>query len=283
MGKIAGQVYQVYVDKDRDKFRVILGNVALLYAAIVLVISLGYGTGQMLAIQWRGRLVNRLHTLYFRSNTFCHLQGVPSKVAAQPPADGVRVGMGNGLPVTALATPRAAGGEVEHLLSGAGDNGDKGPPLGRLDNPDQRMTQDVIQFCDKFEKFLRKTAKSPFNLIVYTYLVVNLFGSILPVLCAVAYFFLFAILQKIVMSTMAEAINTYQQCEGDLRAAHMRVRVDAGPIASWGGAAVEERNVNTSLYLTLSAQMSMAWTFILQYTLAEVCIHANMQHKIVAP
>jgi ABC-type uncharacterized transport system fused permease/ATPase subunit len=271
VGKVIGQFYKIFVDKDKEGFNVALRNAALLYASVVLVINLGYGAGQLLAIQWRGRLVSELHSRYFQNNTFCHLQAVPIKRAIQPSLEEVQPIAIREIPVTALAAPGATA-EQELLLSGAAAA--LGPHIslqhGRLDNPDQRMTQDVVQFCEKFERFLNKTAKSPFNLVVYLYLSIQLFRSILPVVCAVAYFVLFALLQKAVMSSMTAAINTYQKCEGDLRAAHMRVRVDAVPIASWGGAAVEERSVNQALHLTLSAQVSMAWTFIVQNTLAQV-------------
>lgn len=245
-------------------------DAALLYAAIVVIISLGYGIGQMLAIQWRSRLASELHSRYFQSNTFCRLQSVPSKASILTVVDSLHMVPGSGVTAAALALPGATpSAEHEVLLSGAATSS-RAPQHGRLDNPDQRMTQDVLQFCEKVERFIRKTAKSPFNLIVYTFLTVRLFKSVVPVVCAVVYFLLFALLQKIVMSTMATAINTYQHCEGDLRAAHMRVRVDAVPIASWGGSAVEEKNVNQALDLTLSAQTSMAWTFILQHALAKV-------------
>lgn len=271
MGKVIGHFYQICVDKDKEQLTVMLRNAALLYAVIVIIINLGYGTGQLLAIKWRGRLVSEMHNRYFQSNTFCHLQSVPSKPTIHPDLDSFRFGAGGGVPVTAVAVPGAATAEHDLLLSGGrAARSSRGLQHGRLDNPDQRMTQDVVQFCEKLEQFIRKTAKSPFNLIVYVYLTVRLFQSVTPVLCAVAYFLLFALLQKTVMSTMTTAINTYQQCEGDLRAAHMRVRVDAVPIASWGGSAVEERNVNQALHLTLSAQASMAWTFIMQQTLAKV-------------
>jgi ABC-type uncharacterized transport system fused permease/ATPase subunit len=121
------------------------------------------------------------------------------------------------------------------------------------------------------EEFIRKTAKSPFNLIVYTYLSAQKFGSILPVACAVGFFLILAAVQRVVMSAMASAINAYQQREGDLRALHMRVRNHAVSIAAWAGAEAEERSISAALARTLDAQTSMAWTFILQKAFATVC------------
>lgn len=267
-----GQFYKVFVDKDREQFNAAMRNAAILYAAVVLMIILGYGTGQMLAIQWRSKLVSEMHDRYFQSNTFCHLQSVPSKPHTQPDVESFRSGARNGGPVSA---PGTSGAENDQLLSvgRAPDSSTNGLLRGRLDNPDQRMTQDVLQFCEQLEKFVRKTATSPFNFVVYVYLTVRLFKSVTPVIYAVAYFLLLALMQKVVMSIMATAINTYQKCEGDLRAAHMRVRVDAVPIASWGGSAVEERNVNQALRMTLSAQATMAWSLILQRSVSKVLLH----------
>ena len=272
VGKVISQFYTILVDKDSEKFNATMRYAALLYAAVVVMINLGYGTGQMLAIQWRNRLVGVMHDRYFHSHTFCHLQSVPLKPRSQATMGGFYSGAGRGPAVTALAAPSTSVAENDLLLSvgTAAHSNRNGLQHGRLDNADQRMTQDVLQFCAKFEEFLRKTAKSPFNLVVYVYLTVRLFKSMTPVLFAVGYFLVFAFLQKVVMSAITTAINTYQKCEGDLRAAHMRVRVDAVPIASWGASAVEERNVNRALHMTLSAQTSMVWTFIVQKTVAKV-------------
>jgi ABC-type uncharacterized transport system fused permease/ATPase subunit len=293
----------VFVDKGTSKFASVLVETSLLTVAVCVSITVSYLVGQLLIIQWRQRLTSALHTHYFHHDTFYQLSTLktcpyPEAHAQSPAPPFTETGPNDYMPHLlyphALASPRDPK-QLHPFLSSRDINllhpqplPSPHEPLPHVshgpDNPDQRMTDDVNLFCTCLEQCFQKSAKSPFNLALYSYFTYTVFQSAKPILIAIAYFCVCAVLHRLVISALATAIYAQQHAEGNFRSVHVRVRNNAESIAAWGGAGVEERWANRSLLVTLMSQLRLAWAYTAQQLVAQVCgLHILHMHAPRCP
>jgi len=139
------------------------------------------------------------------------------------------------------------------------------------DNPDQRMTEDVDRFCLALQALLRSVARTPFDLVQYAWLTCALFRSALPFAVAAGTFAVGAAAHRTVAAWLAARICAQEALEGELRAAHMRVRSAALPIAALCAAAAERAAVDACLERALRNQRALARVAALQCALQQVC------------
>eukprot|EP00892_Ulva_mutabilis_P007564 jgi/Ulvmu1/517/UM001_0525.1 len=275
VGAIIGQFYSIYVDKDISKFRSVLLESALFYTAVIVTHTASYTAAQFFAVHWRRRITEHLHSLYFQHNVFASLQSLPARDTPVTPEPHHPTTPPPLLSPRGSHSPRTGAAALSIGLLGTDEDallpGPTSPPAPapnhsshRLDNPDQRLTQDISDFCDSLQTFIRKVAKTPFNLVMYTYLCLRLFRSILPVVAALTFFAVFAAVHYTVVATLASAVYANQQQEGDLRAAHLRICGSALPIAAAGGAAIERRHADRSLAAAIASQAWLAWCYSAQ-------------------
>lgn len=90
------------------------------------------------------------------------------------------------------------------------------------DNPDKRMTSDVLYFCVKFKKVLTPIIPAPFIVGYYTYQCYKIAGFIAPI-SIYGYFILGAIINKLIMSPVIALTLKQEKLEGDFRFKHMQV------------------------------------------------------------
>lgn len=91
-----------------------------------------------------------------------------------------------------------------------------------VDNPDQRITQDIDRFCRMFRKIISKLCIAPFTVGYYSYRCYDGNGLIGP-LSIFGYFVVFAIINKLIMSAIIPLVVKQEKMEGNFRFKHMQV------------------------------------------------------------
>uniref|UniRef100_A0A8C3UEE2 ATP binding cassette subfamily D member 4 n=1 Tax=Catharus ustulatus TaxID=91951 RepID=A0A8C3UEE2_CATUS len=93
-----------------------------------------------------------------------------------------------------------------------------------IDNPDQRISQDVERFCRQLSSMASKLVISPFTLAYYTYQCFHSTGWLGPV-SIFGYFIIGTMINKVLMSPIVFKLVQQEKLEGDFRAGrveHMR-------------------------------------------------------------
>ncbi|KAK3867197.1 hypothetical protein Pcinc_027314 [Petrolisthes cinctipes] len=125
-----------------------------------------------------------------------------------------------------------------------------------VDNPDQRMTQDVDRLCNMLASITTSVIISPFLISYYTYKTYVGTGW-LGVTSVYVFFLVGTVANKLVMSPIVKFVMKQERCEGDFRFRHMRVRVDAESIAFHMSGSSESTTTNKSLDKLLRAQQTL--------------------------
>jgi ATP-binding cassette subfamily D (ALD) protein 4 len=129
-----------------------------------------------------------------------------------------------------------------------------------IDNPDQRITQDVDRFCQQLQNIVPQLVISPFVIAYYTYETYNSMGFYGP-LSIYAFAILTAIVNKFLISPVVRAVFRQEAYEGDFRFHHVQFRVNAESAAFYRGGSIEGRNANKRLSTLYTAQHRVVdWT-----------------------
>ncbi|XP_061467713.1 lysosomal cobalamin transporter ABCD4 isoform X4 [Rhineura floridana] len=135
----------------------------------------------------------------------------------------------------------------------------------KIDNPDQRISQDVERFCKQLSSMASKLIISPFTLVYYTYQCFYSTGWLGPV-SIFGYFIIGTIVNKIVMSPIVSKLVHQEKLEGDFRFKHMQLRVNAESAAFYRAGEVEHMRTNRRLQNLLQTQRELMskelWLYI---------------------
>ncbi|GAB1297630.1 Lysosomal cobalamin transporter ABCD4 [Apodemus speciosus] len=99
-----------------------------------------------------------------------------------------------------------------------------------IDNPDQRISQDVERLCRQLSSMTSKLIISPFTLAYYTYQCFQSTGWLGPA-SIFGYFILGTMVNKTLMGPIVAKLVQQEKLEGDFRFKHMQIRVNAEPAA----------------------------------------------------
>ncbi|XP_069639996.1 lysosomal cobalamin transporter ABCD4 isoform X2 [Haliaeetus albicilla] len=134
-----------------------------------------------------------------------------------------------------------------------------------IDNPDQRISQDVERFCRQLSSMARKLIISPFTLAYYTYQCFHSTGWLGPV-SIFGYFIIGTIVNKVLMSPIVSKLVQQEKLEGDFRFKHMQIRVNAEPAAFYRAGRVEHMRTDWRLQSLLQTQRELIgkelWLYI---------------------
>ncbi|XP_053923696.1 lysosomal cobalamin transporter ABCD4 isoform X2 [Cuculus canorus] len=134
-----------------------------------------------------------------------------------------------------------------------------------IDNPDQRISQDVERFCKQLSSMASKVIISPFTLAYYTYQCFHSTGWLGPV-SIFGYFVIGTIVNKVLMSPIVSKLVQQEKLEGDFRFKHMQIRVNAEPAAFYRAGQVEHARTNRRLQSLLQTQRELIgkelWLYI---------------------
>jgi ATP-binding cassette subfamily D (ALD) protein 4 len=109
-----------------------------------------------------------------------------------------------------------------------------------IDNPDQRITQDVDSLCRTLSSTIPLILISPFTIVYYTYRTWQVTGYYGPLLILV-YFIIWSGINKIFISAVSRTIFRQNICEGNFRFLHTLIRTYNEPIAFYNGGAFEHQ------------------------------------------
>uniref|UniRef100_A0A8C5SIN3 ATP binding cassette subfamily D member 4 n=1 Tax=Laticauda laticaudata TaxID=8630 RepID=A0A8C5SIN3_LATLA len=134
-----------------------------------------------------------------------------------------------------------------------------------IDNPDQRISQDVERFCKQLSSMASKLIISPFTLAYYTYQCFYSTGWLGP-LSIFGYFIIGTIVNKFLMSPIISKLVHQEKLEGDFRFKHMQLRVNAESVAFYRAGEVEHMRTNYKLQNLLKTQRELIgkelWLYI---------------------
>ncbi|XP_034793715.1 lysosomal cobalamin transporter ABCD4 isoform X5 [Pan paniscus] len=134
-----------------------------------------------------------------------------------------------------------------------------------IDNPDQRISQDVERFCRQLSSMASKLIISPFTLVYYTYQCFQSTGWLGPV-SIFGYFILGTMVNKTLMGPIVTKLVHQEKLEGDFRFKHMQIRVNAEPAAFYRAGHVEHMRTDRRLQRLLQTQRELMskelWLYI---------------------
>ncbi|KAM5272870.1 lysosomal cobalamin transporter ABCD4 isoform 1-T1 [Ctenodactylus gundi] len=134
-----------------------------------------------------------------------------------------------------------------------------------IDNPDQRISQDVERFCRQLSSMASKLIISPFTLVYYTYQCFQSTGWLGPV-SIFGYFILGTMVNKALMGPIVAKLVQQEKLEGDFRFKHMQIRVNAEPAAFYRAGHVEHMRTDRRLQRLLQTQKELMfkelWLYI---------------------
>ncbi|XP_074146135.1 LOW QUALITY PROTEIN: lysosomal cobalamin transporter ABCD4 [Sminthopsis crassicaudata] len=134
-----------------------------------------------------------------------------------------------------------------------------------IDNPDQRISQDVERFCRQLSTMASKLIISPFTISYYTYQCFQSTSWLGPV-SIFGYFVLGTIVNKVLMSPIVSKLVQQEKLEGDFRFKHVQLRVNAEAAAFYRAGHVEHVRTNYRLQKLLQTQKELMskelWLYI---------------------
>ncbi|KAI1719722.1 ABC transporter transmembrane region 2 domain-containing protein [Ditylenchus destructor] len=131
-----------------------------------------------------------------------------------------------------------------------------------LDNPDQRMTQDVEKATRLFAcDLLGPVLLSPFIILYYTYLTYASSGLLGP-LTIYLFFVCATVVNRVLISPTVAFVSEQEQKEGDFRARHMEIRSNVESIAFYQSGFTENVFTNQRLNALIKTQKNLIkWQF----------------------
>uniref|UniRef100_A0A8C1AIF2 ATP-binding cassette, sub-family D (ALD), member 4 n=1 Tax=Cyprinus carpio carpio TaxID=630221 RepID=A0A8C1AIF2_CYPCA len=138
-----------------------------------------------------------------------------------------------------------------------------------IDNPDQRISQDVERLCKQISTMASRLLISPFTVTYYTYQCFNRNHSIagwIGFVSIFGYFVAGTIINKILIGPIVSMLVEQEKLEGDFRFKHMQIRVNAESAAFYRAGKVEHMRTDRRLQMLLSTQRSLMnkelWLYI---------------------
>ncbi|XP_066927312.1 lysosomal cobalamin transporter ABCD4-like [Clytia hemisphaerica] len=126
----------------------------------------------------------------------------------------------------------------------------------KIDNVDQRITQDVDRLCTSLSTIIGKIVISPLIILYYSIKCFHATGATGP-LIIYAYFLIGTFMNKLIMSFIVNLVYNQEAREGDFRFKHMKIRSFSESIAIIGSEIHELFKVNQCLNRLLPVQRSI--------------------------
>ncbi|TRY90219.1 hypothetical protein DNTS_005825 [Danionella cerebrum] len=134
-----------------------------------------------------------------------------------------------------------------------------------IDNPDQRISQDVERLCKQMSTMASRILISPFTVTYYSYQCFNNAGWI-GFVGIISYFLIGTIINKILIGPIVSLLVEQEKLEGDFRFKHMQIRVNAESAAFYRAGMVEHMRTDQRLEMLLSTQRKLMnkelWLYI---------------------
>jgi len=221
VGLLGGKFYKSLTDKNLDDFKDLAIISILLIVLNALMVSIREFFAQLLSILWRKNITLVLHKLYFEKKNFYYIQ---QKLSSKNDVNSNNFDL----------LDKSTNVLIEPDLLNIKNN---------LDNPDQRITQDVNSLCKSFSTILPILIISPFVIGWYTYQAFLNIGYSGPLTVCV-YFIVWSIINGPLTGPIARVIYKQDIKEGDFRFKHMNLRMNAESIAFYDSSQIELNDLN---------------------------------------
>ncbi|KAI1287472.1 Lysosomal cobalamin transporter ABCD4 [Halotydeus destructor] len=126
----------------------------------------------------------------------------------------------------------------------------------KIDNPDQRITQDVDQMCTYLSQAVPLLVISPFIIVYYSYDSYQTTGLVGPAGCF-GYFLLTTGVSKVLMSPIIQNVYAKERAEGNFRFQHLHIRTQSESIAFMFGSRLEEKITMTHFKALIQSMESL--------------------------
>lgn len=127
---------------------------------------------------------------------------------------------------------------------------------GKIDNADQRITQDVEKFSQQLSEISPKLLISPLTIAYYSYQCFTNTGYFGP-LVIYGYFFVGSIINRVIMSPIVGLVVKQERNEGDFRYKHVNIRTNSEPVVFLQGSQTEQRKTDGKLQQLLCVQQTI--------------------------
>lgn len=127
---------------------------------------------------------------------------------------------------------------------------------GLIDNPDQRMTQDVDRLCQKLASIVPTLLVSPFTIAYYSYQSYKVAGVSGP-LSVFCYFLLSTLVNKFLISPVVPRVYELEKQEGRFRYKHAQLRAHSESVAFLDGEFAELESTEDHLTRVVVAQQAV--------------------------
>ncbi|KAG0295628.1 ATP-binding cassette sub- D member 4 [Dissophora globulifera] len=128
-----------------------------------------------------------------------------------------------------------------------------------VDNPDQRITQDIDKMSESIRKMVEDLIIIPILIAFYTWQCWQMAGYIGPV-CIYGYFLLSAIASRLLINPIVDAVFYKESAEGYFRYLHVRFRQYAESITFSRGEGEAKESADELLEVLLKTQLNVIYT-----------------------
>ncbi|CAF2404028.1 unnamed protein product [Rotaria sp. Silwood2] len=198
--------------------------------------SLSTFLSSILYVKWRMRLVLYLHSFYFTQQRYYHLSNTTQQNQNRNDDDHVSAYENHSIQTVDIA--ENAQESIGYMPTESSQQSVSTQPP--IDNPDQRITQDVDSLCRTLSIIIPLIVISPFTIAYYTYRTWKITGYYGP-LAIIVYFILWTCINKILISAVSRTIFRQNICEGNFRFLHTQIRTHNEPIAFYNGGSFEHK------------------------------------------
>lgn len=127
---------------------------------------------------------------------------------------------------------------------------------GKIDNPDQRITQDLDRMCDNFSQIFAPIIIAPFTIAYYLYKSVQSTSYLGPV-GVLSFFIVATVINKLLMSPVVHYVFRREKMEGNYRFKHMLLRANVESAAFYRSGEIEKFYTDQRLHRLLRTQHSL--------------------------
>ncbi|XP_065280562.1 lysosomal cobalamin transporter ABCD4-like isoform X1 [Dermacentor albipictus] len=125
-----------------------------------------------------------------------------------------------------------------------------------IDNPDQRITQDVDRLCQVLSDIVPTLLISPFTIAYYSYQSFSVAGYIGP-LAVFVYFIISTVVSKLLITRVVPRVYELEKQEGRFRYKHTQIRANSESVAFLDGEFAELDSTEEHLLELVKAQQSV--------------------------
>mmetsp|Transcript_83835 Transcript_83835/g.233886 ORF Transcript_83835/g.233886 Transcript_83835/m.233886 type:complete len:787 (-) Transcript_83835:257-2617(-) len=191
------------------------------------------------ALQWRRSIVSCMQAQYFERHRAYDIMTGVLQAPASSTSSSVEGGEPLGVPF-GRAQNSSRWQSSRPFRAGGATGGRE-----RIDNPDQRITQDVDLFTSAFAELVASLVVIPVLVVYYTWYLWTNFNWMLPAFCYL-YFALGAIMQGILVKRVVRFVYLQERYEGNFRFDHLWFRTHVEAVAFLRGEALERVRISAA-------------------------------------